>query len=280
MDIDFKSLSKRQSKVHSQTANSSSDAGNSNSATRKSKRNTTMNGFNLYENDRSSFRRLAAKSHAKSADSSATTNNKPTTRGAAKKATHNKPTMTSNKRKSKNITNDSLAVVPNDGATKAQRTDRRPGLRPHNKLHAPQQHHKSADDYSIRKALGGGGAVGQGGEKKKSGGVKKSGGKEEITLAYLIQNLDSMPSQSSNSNNKSLHQANKDLGVGQKCLMSKKSINGSGFNACGCVGGKACNVKNLKDAIAYWSLSESERALLGPPGSVGTCKLMLFIVYL
>ena len=39
MDIDFKSLSKRQSKVHSQTANSSSDAGNSNSPTRKSKRN-------------------------------------------------------------------------------------------------------------------------------------------------------------------------------------------------------------------------------------------------
>ena len=130
-----------------------------------------MNGFNLYENDRNSFRRLAMA--AKSSDSSATTNNKPSTRGAAKKTTHNKPTMTS-KRKSNNITNDSLAVVPNDGAAKAQRTGSRPGLRPRNKLHAPQQHHKSADDDSIRKALGGGGAVGRGGEKKKSGGVKKS----------------------------------------------------------------------------------------------------------
>ena len=45
--------------------------------------NTTMNGFDLYENDRSGLAAMAAKSHAKSADSSATTNNKPTTRSTA-----------------------------------------------------------------------------------------------------------------------------------------------------------------------------------------------------
>ena len=210
-----------------------------------------MNEINLYENDRKSLRRLCSMA-AKSP------NNKSTTRGAAKKTTRNKPTMTSNKRKSKNITNDTTA-----------------------KLHAPQQHHKSADDYSIRKALGGGGAAGRGGEKKKSGGEKKSGGvkksgnKGKITLPYLIENLYSMPKLGP----RGLLQANKDLDLAQRCLMSKKSNNGSGYKACPCVGGKACNVKNCEDFIAYWSLSESERALLGPPGRPGTCKLLLFITH-
>jgi len=133
---------------------------------------------------------------------------------------------------------------------------------------------KKSTKRSIRKALGGGGAIGRGGEKKKSGGVKKSGG-GKITLSYLIQNLHSMPRQKSG-----LYKANEDLGIGQRCLMSKKSNNGSGHKACACVGAKACNVKNCEDFIAYMTLPENEKALLGPPGRPGTCKLLLFIIHL
>ena len=66
--------------------------------------------------------------------------------------------------------------------------------------------------------------------------------------------------------------------MGQHCLKSKKSNNGSGYKACRCLGEMACNVQNLKDYIVYENLPVDERALLGLPGSKGTCKLMLFII--
>ena len=163
--------------------------------------------------------------------------------------------------------------MSNDVA-KVQRTGCRAGLRSRNDLNAAQLHPlKAANNNSVSKATRRGGGEGgqhRGGSSKKNGG-KKSGDKGKMTLPYLMQNIDSMP-------RTEIRKANKDFGVGRHCLKSKKSINSSGFKACGCLGDKACNVQNLKDAIAYWSLSENERALLGPPGSKGTCKLMLFII--
>jgi len=188
-------------------------------------------------------------------------------RRKSNKSINNSFNKSTGKRKSN--TNDSL-VVPKDDTAKVQRQRTSMTLRNRNEF-------KAADDDSIGKALGGqrrrgGGAVRRGGSSKKRGGVKKSGG-SKMAFSFLVDNLHTM-------NTNTLYKANQDFGCATRCQMSKKSNNGSGFKACECLATKACNVTNLEDFIAYCLLSESERELLGPPGSAGTCKLLLFITHL